>query len=217
MVKKCAIPDKQLWAKYAIRIFSDTDSYDLARLRARKAQETSHVEDSDGNGGRKVIPLIRFREEEVQPSQPRWAKQSQRFPFALISHSNSNQSTSTNQHVQVPPPSTFQPNPDQSSSTKQHFQGACSKVYTQHKSQQVEEMIAVTLKHAPHHEKAKTNAQHVSERDYEIDRKRPRPLEMNITGFHVPSDCFDTPQAKGGGICSDTSLLAFFYRNYILK
>ncbi|RXN12025.1 hypothetical protein ROHU_010329 [Labeo rohita] len=37
--------------------------------------------------------------------------------------------------------------------------GACSKVYPQHKSQQVEEMIVVTLKHAPHREKAKTNAQ----------------------------------------------------------
>ncbi|RXN05159.1 hypothetical protein ROHU_012756 [Labeo rohita] len=36
---------------------------------------------------------------------------------------------------------------------------ACSKVYPQQKSQQVEEMIAVTLKHAPHREKAKTNAQ----------------------------------------------------------
>ncbi len=37
------------------------DSYDMARFRARKAQETSHVEDSDGNGGRKVIPPRRFR------------------------------------------------------------------------------------------------------------------------------------------------------------
>ncbi|RXN15279.1 hypothetical protein ROHU_028199 [Labeo rohita] len=36
---------------------------------------------------------------------------------------------------------------------------ACSEVYPQQKSQQVEEMIAVTLKHAPHREKAKTNAQ----------------------------------------------------------
>ncbi|RXN12026.1 hypothetical protein ROHU_010330 [Labeo rohita] len=39
-----------------------------------------------GMVGRKVIPPIRFREEEVQPSQPRWAKQSQR------SHENSESS-----------------------------------------------------------------------------------------------------------------------------
>ncbi|KAF4114279.1 uncharacterized protein LOC131538829 [Onychostoma macrolepis] len=77
--KKCAMPDKQLWTKYAVRIFSDTDSYDMARFRARKAQETSHVEDSDGNGGRKVIPPRRFREEEVWLSQSRCAKQAGRF------------------------------------------------------------------------------------------------------------------------------------------
>ncbi|XP_058629510.1 uncharacterized protein LOC131539171 [Onychostoma macrolepis] len=79
LAKKCAMPDKQLWTKYAVRIFSDTDSYDMARFRARKAQETSHVEDSDGNGGRKVIPPRRFREEEVWLSQQRCAKQAGRF------------------------------------------------------------------------------------------------------------------------------------------
>ncbi|KAG1955488.1 hypothetical protein F2P79_008545 [Pimephales promelas] len=79
MVKKCAIPDKKLWSKHQVRIFSDTDSYDLARFRARKAQETSHLEDSDENRGRKVIPPKRFREEEVLPSQPRRAKQTQSF------------------------------------------------------------------------------------------------------------------------------------------
>ncbi|XP_052001200.1 uncharacterized protein LOC127656779 [Xyrauchen texanus] len=77
--KKCAIPDKKLWSKHQVRIFSDTDNYGLARFRARKAQETSHVEDSDENRGRKVIPPRRFREEEVLPSQPRWAKQAQSF------------------------------------------------------------------------------------------------------------------------------------------
>ncbi|RXN23947.1 zinc finger BED domain-containing 1-like protein [Labeo rohita] len=44
-------------------------------------------------------------------------------------------------------------------STQELIDSACSKVYPQQKSQQVEEMIAVTLKHAPHREKAKTNAQ----------------------------------------------------------
>ncbi|XP_051990912.1 uncharacterized protein LOC127649720 [Xyrauchen texanus] len=102
MVKKCAIPDKKLWSKHQVRIFSDTDNYGLARFWARKAQETSHVEDSDENRGRKVIPPRRFREEEVLPSQPRWAKQAQSFhenggsdlkllrlmKFNLLQHSN---------------------------------------------------------------------------------------------------------------------------------
>ncbi|KAK7160634.1 hypothetical protein R3I93_008326 [Phoxinus phoxinus] len=74
------MPDKKLWSKHQVRIFSDTDDYDLARFRARKALETSHVEDSDDdNRGRKVIPPRRFREEEVLPSQPGWAKQTQSF------------------------------------------------------------------------------------------------------------------------------------------
>ncbi|XP_051953918.1 uncharacterized protein LOC127623570 [Xyrauchen texanus] len=36
---------------------------------------------------------------------------------------------------------------------------ACTKVYLHHKTQSVEDMIAVTLKHAPHREKAKKNVQ----------------------------------------------------------
>ncbi|KAF4115114.1 hypothetical protein G5714_002603 [Onychostoma macrolepis] len=60
-VIKCAIPDKHLWTKYVVRVYSDTDSYKLARYRAQKAVETSHVEDSDGNSSRKIIPPRRFR------------------------------------------------------------------------------------------------------------------------------------------------------------
>ncbi|XP_057187008.1 uncharacterized protein LOC130552627 [Triplophysa rosa] len=41
---------------------------------------------------------------------------------------------------------------------------ACSKVYPQHKSQSVEDMIAVTLKHAPHRGITKTNNQVASVR-----------------------------------------------------
>ncbi|CAM4598100.1 unnamed protein product [Leuciscus chuanchicus] len=36
---------------------------------------------------------------------------------------------------------------------------ACSKTYPHHKTQSVEEMIAVTLKHAPHRERAQKNVQ----------------------------------------------------------
>ncbi|XP_039538197.1 uncharacterized protein LOC120486323 isoform X3 [Pimephales promelas] len=66
-VKKCAIRDEHLWTKYAVRVFSDTDNYNLARYRVQKAMETSHVEDSDENSVRKIIPPRRFREEEIQP------------------------------------------------------------------------------------------------------------------------------------------------------
>ncbi|XP_058612230.1 uncharacterized protein LOC131527264 isoform X2 [Onychostoma macrolepis] len=131
------MPDKQLWTKYAVRIFSDTDSYDMARFRARKAQETSHVEDSDGNGGRKVIPPRRFREEEVWLSQQRCAKQAGRF------HENSESSqeneitslhakrtkqkkrsriTATAPAPAIPSVSTFQSETHHSSSTNQQFQ-----------------------------------------------------------------------------------------------
>ncbi|XP_026063142.1 uncharacterized protein LOC113046544 [Carassius auratus] len=70
-VQKCVIPDKQLWTKYALRVFSDTDSYNLATYRVQKAVETSHVEDSDGNFSRKITPPRRFREEELQATKPR--------------------------------------------------------------------------------------------------------------------------------------------------
>ncbi|CAM4572232.1 unnamed protein product [Leuciscus chuanchicus] len=52
------------------------DSYNLARYRVQKALETSHVEDSDENSVRKIIPPRRFREEEIQP---RRAQQTQHF------------------------------------------------------------------------------------------------------------------------------------------
>jgi len=39
------------------------------------------------------------------------------------------------------------------------LESACSKVYPHHKTQSVEDMIAVTLKHAPHREKIKKNVQ----------------------------------------------------------
>ncbi|KAI7810670.1 hypothetical protein IRJ41_005081 [Triplophysa rosa] len=52
MVKKCVIPDKQLWAKHEVRVFSDTDSYKLARHRAQKAtlrtyERSYHQDDSE--------------------------------------------------------------------------------------------------------------------------------------------------------------------------
>ncbi|CAM4273306.1 unnamed protein product [Leuciscus chuanchicus] len=53
-----------------------TDSYNLARYRVQKALETSHVEDSDENSVRKIIPPRRYREEEIQP---RRAQQTQHF------------------------------------------------------------------------------------------------------------------------------------------
>ncbi|XP_016380033.1 uncharacterized protein LOC107717711 [Sinocyclocheilus rhinocerous] len=58
---------------------SETDSYNLARYRAQKAVETSHVEDSDGNSSRKIIPPRRFREEELQPTKPRKTPQTKQF------------------------------------------------------------------------------------------------------------------------------------------
>ncbi|CAL8249937.1 unnamed protein product [Arctogadus glacialis] len=49
LVRRCALPDKVLWKKYKVRVFSTTDSYSLARERARKGQDNL----SGGNGGDK--------------------------------------------------------------------------------------------------------------------------------------------------------------------
>ncbi|XP_073715772.1 uncharacterized protein [Misgurnus anguillicaudatus] len=78
-VIKCAIPDKHLWTKYAVRVFSDTDNYNIARYRAQKALETSHVEDSDENSARKILPPRRFREEEPRINKSKKTQQTKRF------------------------------------------------------------------------------------------------------------------------------------------
>ncbi|XP_049334336.1 uncharacterized protein LOC111195954 isoform X1 [Astyanax mexicanus] len=67
MAKKYAAPDKNLWSKHAVRVLSETDSYAMARYRARKAQDTSNVEESDANESRKITLPHRFRDKDDQP------------------------------------------------------------------------------------------------------------------------------------------------------
>ncbi|CAL8326840.1 unnamed protein product [Boreogadus saida] len=56
LVRRCALPDKVLWKKYKVRVFSTTDSYSLARERARKGQDTSQVETVEINSRRINVP-----------------------------------------------------------------------------------------------------------------------------------------------------------------
>ncbi|CAL8332219.1 unnamed protein product [Arctogadus glacialis] len=61
LVRRCALPDKVLWKKYKVRVFSTTDSYSLARERARKGQDTSQVETVEINSRRINVPA-RYQE-----------------------------------------------------------------------------------------------------------------------------------------------------------
>ncbi|XP_062375181.1 probable E3 ubiquitin-protein ligase HERC4 [Sardina pilchardus] len=66
LAKKNVLPDKQLWTRYRARILSQTDTYAMARHRARKAQDTSQLEESDHDSRRVVLPQ-RFREDGDDP------------------------------------------------------------------------------------------------------------------------------------------------------
>ncbi|XP_039538200.1 uncharacterized protein LOC120486323 isoform X6 [Pimephales promelas] len=196
-VKKCAIRDEHLWTKYAVRVFSDTDNYNLARYRVQKAMETSHVEDSDENSVRKIIPPRRFREEEIQPRRAQHFQEDSESSQGEINELSSLRAKKTQKRSRSTPIRSESEEPDEdevqpitkitkrsilpeaprfsspSSQLQPHqsisanFQnqgsvndpqslrdGACSKAYPHQKSQSVEEMIAVTLKHAP--DRAKT-------------------------------------------------------------
>ncbi|CAL8391536.1 unnamed protein product [Arctogadus glacialis] len=61
LVRRCALPDKVLWKKYKVCVFSTTDSYSLARERARKGQDTSQVETVEINSRRINVPA-RYQE-----------------------------------------------------------------------------------------------------------------------------------------------------------
>ncbi|CAL8382698.1 unnamed protein product [Gadus morhua 'NCC'] len=61
LARRCALPDKVLWKKYKVRVFSTTDSYSLARERARKGQDTSQVETVEINSRRINVPA-RYQE-----------------------------------------------------------------------------------------------------------------------------------------------------------
>ncbi|CAL8361284.1 unnamed protein product [Arctogadus glacialis] len=68
LVRRCALPDKVLWKKYKVCVFSD--SYSLARERARKGQDTSQVETVEINSRRINVPA-RYQEPDSDvPSPP---------------------------------------------------------------------------------------------------------------------------------------------------
>eukprot|EP00063_Salmo_salar_P071893 XP_014046728.1 PREDICTED: uncharacterized protein LOC106599900 isoform X3 [Salmo salar] len=63
MIKRGDQPDKILWEKYRISIFSSTDNYSVAEQRAKRGVDTSNVESDEEPAKRVVTKPIRFHVE----------------------------------------------------------------------------------------------------------------------------------------------------------